>query len=73
MQLNTHPSHSKQEEDSEIYSSIQTLRDQSEELHEQLAEAEQSRDSARIQRMMAELTATEHRLLEKSEERMKAR
>ena len=64
---------SSQEEDSEIYSSIQQLRDLSDYLHEQLAVAEQTRDADMIARMRSELNKTESSLLEKSEERIRAR
>lgn len=64
---------SPQEEDSEIYSSIQQLRDLSDDLHEQLAVAEQTRDADMIARMRSELNKTESSLLEKSEERIRAR
>ena len=56
-----------------MYGSIQQLREKSSDLHEQLLEAEEQRDADRIQRMRNEISITENSLLEKSEERLRAR
>lgn len=56
-----------------MYGSIQQLRERTTDLHEQLLEAEEQRDADRIQRMRNEISITENSLLEKNEERLRAR
>ena len=62
-----------QEEDGEIYVSIQQLRDRSDELRHEIEALEQQRDSDSLLRKRQELRLTENRLLEKTEERTKSR
>lgn len=63
--LNIH--NAKDEED--LYASIQQLRDRSKELNGKIEEFEKIGDEVAIQRIRAELTATEEQLLCKNEER----
>jgi len=62
-----------QEEDGEMYVSIQQLRDRSDELRHEIEALEQQRDSDSLLRKRQELRLTETSLLEKSEERIKSR
>ena len=58
-----------QEEYSDIYSSILELRDQSENLQQQIAEHERTGDVAGADLLRRDLNVTEAQLLEKTEER----
>ena len=58
-----------QDEDDEIYSSIQQLRDQSEELQSRMEEIERSGDNAGAERIRSQLNDMEARLLERNQER----
>ncbi|XP_064611128.1 1-phosphatidylinositol 4,5-bisphosphate phosphodiesterase gamma-1-like isoform X2 [Liolophura sinensis] len=59
----------KESEDSEIYASIQQLRDESEDLAHQLEEMEMGGDVEDASHVRQRLQATEERLLQKNEER----
>ena len=58
-----------QEEEEDIYTDIQQLRDQSDELRSKMEDKEESGDVLAAARLRTQLDATERALMEKSQER----